>query len=75
MNKERKQKIKGFNKELDDLYCRLASIRDEEEDYYDNIPENLQSSERAEESEEYIRLLDEILDHIGDIMDNLAEIN
>ena len=75
MNKERKRKIKDIRNELSDLQCRLSSLRDDEEEYYDNIPENLQGSERAEESEEYVRLLDEIVDHIGDIIDDLMEIN
>ena len=44
----------------------LDNLKDEEQDYYDNIPENLQYSQRAEDSEAAIDNLDEALDLLND---------
>ena len=40
-----------------------------QQDYYDNIPENLQYSQRAEDSEAAIDNLDEALDLLNDAYD------
>ena len=56
----------------DDLYSwinTLDNIKDEEQDYYDNIPENLQYSQRAEDSEEAIENLEEALDLLNEVYD------
>ena len=48
----------------------LAAVEDfllDEEDYYDNIPENLQYSQRAEDSEAAIDSLEEALDLLNEV--------
>lgn len=56
----------------DDLYScinTLENIKSDEECYYDNIPENLQYSRRAEDSEEAIDNMDEALNLLNDVYD------
>lgn len=55
------------------MKSELESIRDDEQDYYDNIPENLQESERAMASEEAIDYLESSLDNLENIVDDLTE--
>ena len=66
MNKQRKKQIKSnllFLKQIaDDLNCLL----DQENYYYDSIPENLQSSTRAEDSSDAIDILTESIENIED---------
>ena len=78
MNKARRKElsniIRGLNtvQDKDDLYSwinTLDNIRDDEQDYYDNIPENLQYSQRAEDSEQAIEYLDEALDFLNEVYD------
>lgn len=78
MNKTRRkelgQVIYGLGKiqDREDLYAWiniLDNLKDEEQDYYDNIPENLQYSQRAEDSEAAIDNLDEALDLLNDAYD------
>ena len=78
MNKVRRKElsdvIRGLNtiQDKDDLYgwiSTLDSIKDDEQDYYDNIPENLQSSQRAEDSETAIENLEEALDLLNEAYD------
>lgn len=59
MNNTRRKEIRNIIDELetmagrlDDLYSWLDELKSEEEEYRDNIPENLQGGIRYEESEE-----------------------
>ena len=78
MNKARRKElsdvIRGLNimQDKGDLYSiinDLDSIKDDEQDYYDNIPENLQYSQRAEDSEQAIDNLEEALSLLNEIYD------
>lgn len=79
MNKTRRKELNKVIDELntiknkDDLYScinTLESLRDEEQDYYDNIPENLQYGQRAEASEYAIDSLDEDIDLLNEVYDD-----
>ena len=74
MNKERRNRISVVNSRLNVLAEELEHIKEEEGYYYDNIPENLQGSMRAEESEDIIDILDEVTEHIRVVVDQLREI-
>jgi hypothetical protein len=50
MNTKRRAEIASFISELEDIISRAETIRDEEQDAYDNMPESLQSSDRGEQS-------------------------
>ena len=73
MNKARRKKIQKAIDMLemgDSVEQALAILEDvlyAEEDAYDNIPENLQSSWRAEESEEAIDALNDAIDLLTDL--------
>lgn len=78
MNKMRRKELVDLVKELrafqdkDDIYTAintLENIRDDEENYYDNIPENLQSGQRAYDSEEAIDKMNDALDLLNDAYD------
>lgn len=71
MNKMRRKDLMNLVRELrmcrdkDDIYAvinGLENVRDDEESYYDNIPENLQSSQRAYDSESAIDNMNDALD-------------
>ena len=74
MNKQRKSEIKNIIKSLEMLSSALDNILDNENEYYDNIPENLLSSDRAEESEEAIGYLESAIEMIDKSTDFLDEI-
>lgn len=73
MNKARRAEIEKVKLSLEELSSRVEFIRDAEQDYYDNIPENLQDSERANMSEAAIDALDSALDSISEAVDSLSE--
>lgn len=73
MNKARRGQIETVKSELEALSERIESIRDDEQDYFDNIPENLQDSERANMSEAAIDALDSAIDSISEAISSLEE--
>lgn len=50
------------------------TVKDEEDDYRDNIPENMQSSDRYYQSEEASENLEAAFDTVEEIYDKLDEI-
>lgn len=73
MNKERRKNIQGIADQLEELKGNLELIQEEEE-YRDNIPENLQGSERYEKAEEACAALSEAVDNLDDIIASLGEL-
>ena len=71
MNNVRRNKIRGINFSLKELVNDLQSVLDDEQDYFDNIPENLQYSQRAMDSEEVIDLMEQVIESLEDAMENL----
>ena len=74
MNKQRRQRIREVRKEIEACKENLQRLLDEEQDYYDNIPENLQCSLRASDSEDAIDTLESCIDDLENIIKELMEI-
>lgn len=56
---------------IDAFYTDVDMLCDEERDYMDNMPENLQNSERYYTAEECVNLMEEIVDCQTDALNNL----
>ena len=74
MNKDRRKKIADVISKFEHVKEMLEDILYEEQDYYDNIPENLLGSERAENSEEAIDMMQEAVENIEEAINNLNEV-
>ena len=73
MNKERRKIIEEAIEMINEANDLLATVRDEEQEAFDNLPEGIQMSERGETMERYISDLDEIIDTIYDGVSTLEE--
>lgn len=51
---------------IDDLKTRIENVRDEEQEYYDNMPEGLQMSDRGQTAEAAISELDDVVSMFDD---------
>lgn len=51
MNKSRRKELDALREQLEEIRGSLEDLMAEEEEYRDNIPENLQGSERYENAE------------------------
>ena len=74
MNNTRRKQIQKCLDVLKEVQADLVLILSDEQDSYDSIPENLQYSMRAEESQDAIDTLDDALDNLGNAIDNLEDI-
>ena len=74
MNKDRRTRIATavselealLNSKIADIRMEIESLRDEEQEAYDNLPESLQYAERGQVMEEAITNLDYAIDALSD---------
>lgn len=73
MNKERRRSFRILALKLEELREYLEALKDEEQDYYDNMPESLQCSEMGERAEEAVSNLEDAYDSIDSAIDSIHE--
>lgn len=71
MNKQRRKFIRELIEQATALSQQIEEVLNEEQDYYDYMPENLQGSERGQNAEEAISCLEEAQYSIEDCISNL----
>lgn len=71
MNKARRKTLAEIADQLEALKGELESALSEEEEYRDNIPENLQGSERYERADEACGNLTEAVSQLEDVISNI----
>lgn len=74
MNNLRRKEIEKLNQRLLDIQTDLEVLRDEEQEYFDSTPENLQESERCLNSEKAICNLEAVIDSISESIVELNEV-
>lgn len=75
MNKDRRAKIAKIISEIESVKEILQNVLSDEQDSFDNMPENLQSSMRAEESEEAIDCMENAIEMLESAVEELEGIN
>ena len=73
MNNQRRMKLKKIVKALQDVIYAIEVVKDEEEDYMNNIPENLQGSDRYSRAEAVCEYLEDAISDIESAIDNIEE--
>ena len=73
MNRERRKQIKDIQKCLSELKDKLEEVRDDEDSYLSNMPENLfSSSKQSMIAQANVGDLDYCIGGIDDIIENLT---
>jgi hypothetical protein len=62
MNRLRRARLQGVSGSISELIGTLHDIRDNEENYKENMPENLYGSERYEKAEEAVEQIEEAIE-------------
>ncbi|MCQ4952143.1 hypothetical protein [Holdemania filiformis] len=73
MNKERRKSLREIQSKLDRLGQDLETLKEEEEEYRDNMPENLQESDRYQRADEVCDLLQEVLESMDNAYQQIEE--
>lgn len=71
MNKIRRKALQEIYDKLSDLREELEAIKDEEDESRENMPENLQGSERYEHSETASGNIDEAMEYLSSACDSI----
>jgi hypothetical protein len=74
MNKERRQKLAMIVDQIGDVISWIEEVRDEEQEYFDALPPNLQGSEKGERAEERVGEIEEGLDKLNEIVGELQDL-
>jgi CRISPR/Cas system-associated endonuclease Cas3-HD len=71
MNNKRRNLLSQALEQLHNAYLAITRVKDEEEGALESIPDNLQSSERYEQMETVVDILDETIDDLDIIIENI----
>lgn len=74
MNKTRRQQLRKWLEDMEKIKGELETICSDEQDYFDNMPENLQGSQRGMDAEEAIDQMNEAVSSIEDAISIIEEI-
>lgn len=73
MNRKRRMSLMEIAKTLEDLRVAIEELKDEEQEYYDNMPESMQYGERGERAEAAVSSLEDAYDSIDNAIDSIYE--
>ena len=71
MNKARRTRIDELSVNLEAIRAEIEMLRDEEQEAFENLPENIQDSERGELMDSAVSSLDEASSAIEEAMNAL----
>lgn len=74
MNKERRKQLQEAIAKLDEARSIIETMRDEEQEAFDNMPESLQSAERGQKMDEAIGKMTDVADDLESAIENLNEV-
>lgn len=80
MNKQRRKSIESLKEtiaelagKLDDLRNEVETIKDDEQEYHDNMPESLQNGDKGSNAQEAISCLEQAYDAIDSAISSLSD--
>lgn len=73
MNKERRKTIREIMEQIEELKSSLEDCQWDEEEYRDNIPENLQGSERYEKADNAVSNIEDAVSNLEEVLSSLEE--
>ena len=71
MNNPRRKKLNTILEQLIEIHAVLEEVKDEEQDYFDNIPENLRNSKYYDKAENAVAALEDALSMFDEVADNI----
>lgn len=71
VNRERRKALRDIIEQLEELKDSLEGLQTEEEEYRDNIPENLQGGGRCERADEAVNSMSDAVGYLEDVISNI----
>ncbi len=73
MNDSRRKQLAVGCEHIDMALSTITECADEEQEYFDNMPEGLQGSEKGDQASETIDELQAIVEELNDLMGRVEE--
>lgn len=73
MNAARRKQIAEIASQLETLKGDIENIKDDEQAYFDNMPESLQGGEKGTAAESAVEALDEAVNDIDSVLSSLEK--
>lgn len=73
MNATRRSELEEINEKLGDLRTQLEELLEDEQEYFESMPENLQGSERGQESEDAISNIECAISGLASVEHDLCD--
>lgn len=74
MNKYRRSILKSVIERLETAIQKIESVKEDEQEAYDNLPDNLNDTDRANDMYENVDDMEDAVSSLQDIIDQLQEI-
>jgi molecular chaperone GrpE (heat shock protein) len=71
MNKTRRAALADLQNKIDELKADVETYRDEETEYYENMPEGLQDGDRGSDSQTAIDNLEDVISNLEDALSSI----
>lgn len=66
MNRQRRKKLTEAFEKITEVMDILESVKSEEEESYENLPDNFRDEDRGEEMQNYIDMIEEAYGYLDD---------
>ena len=73
MNNVRRKALSTLRDTIEDAKSALEALKDEEQEYYDNMPESLQGGEKASAAENAVSMMDDAIDSLETAVSSIDE--
>lgn len=73
MNQQRRKALSEIRDEIESLVERAEEARDEEQEYFDNMPESFQMGEKGDAASEALAQLETAIDALNEAMNAIEE--
>ncbi len=73
MNKIRREQLAKLSEEIDSLSSQIEGLMNEEQNYYDNMPESLQDGEKGEIAQTAIENMESALNSLSEASNSIDE--
>lgn len=73
MNKARRAQLDAIYSQIEELVSKLETIRDEEQDTYDSMPDSFRDGDKGEASQTCIEAMESALGDLETVKENVEQ--
>lgn len=73
MNEKRRKALNARIGQLEEIKSAIEDLQNEEQEFYDNMPESIQSGEKGEAASQVVENLNDVVGNLDDAIMNLGQ--